>query len=70
MIFYGILDIFTKPIFAFLTLFLHRNMDIVNKEHYQTEVYIEQPKYYQQQQVEDYSMSYVMPSPNTIRIHH
>ena len=32
MIFYGILDIFTKPVFAILTLFLRRNMDINKKK--------------------------------------
>jgi bacteriorhodopsin len=27
MVFYGILDIFTKPIFAALILFLHRHIE-------------------------------------------
>jgi bacteriorhodopsin len=72
MIFYGILDIFTKPIFALLILFLHRNVNM-KKGHYETKMRVEQIKYPQQedrQDIESISTGYVMASPNLIQIYY
>jgi bacteriorhodopsin len=70
MIFYGILDIFTKPFFAALMLFLHRNMNIKENYH-EKEIRIERSNYppppQQQQEIEFINTGYVMPSPNLIR---
>jgi bacteriorhodopsin len=69
MIFYGILDILTKPGFAILTLFLHRNLDI-KKEHRETDIHTERYNYPQskeQRQEPEYPTGYAMGSSNVIR---
>jgi bacteriorhodopsin len=58
MIFYGILDIFTKPVFAGLILFLQRNMNPKKKDD-KTEIRIERLAYQPPQQL-----------PNIIRSHY
>ena len=60
MIFYGILDIFTKPVFAILTLFLHRNMKL-QKEQTQADIGLEQSKY-SNQNIERTNTGYVLAS--------
>ena len=77
MIFYGILDIFTKPIFAVLFLLLHRNSDSNKKEHIKEEVRVEPlayqppPQQYHRPNVEYIDTSdYVMGAPNIIRGHY
>jgi bacteriorhodopsin len=69
MIFYGILDVFAKPGFAALTLFLHRNMD-VQKKHPETEHHVERMKHTLQQhhqEIEHHNMSYVTGPSDIIR---
>ena len=44
MIFYGILDILTKPVFAALILFLHRDTEEQRKEHTTSTIVRERPK--------------------------
>jgi bacteriorhodopsin len=58
IIFYGILDIFTKPVFAGLILFLQRNMNPKKKDD-KTEIRIERLAYQPPQQL-----------PNIIRSHY
>lgn len=78
MIFYGILDIFTKPIFALLFLFLHRNVDSKKKGSNKDEVRVERlayqpppPQQNHRQNIEYVDTSdYVMGSPNIIRGHY
>lgn len=76
MIFYGILDIFTKPIFAVLFLLLHRNSGSKEKEYNREGVRVERlsyepPQQYQRRDIEYIDTSdYVMGSPNIIRGHY
>lgn len=73
MIFYGILDIFTKPIFALLFLFLHRKTDSktneLNKEDVRVERLAYQPPPQQHRPTIEYidTSDYVMGSSNIIR---
>jgi bacteriorhodopsin len=71
MIFYGVLDIFTKPIFAMITLFLHRNMDTKRKSS-ETKIQIERVDYPQNQRydIECINTGYMMSSPEIIRSHY